>query len=124
MPAAAPRTAAAGPATGAQSPDAARPSRGHAELAAAAAAAAGQTDLNTADAAALEAVNGIGEKLAGVIVRERQARPGGRFHTWDELAAAVKGLVRSVTTRTRDAPGAVLGTCDTAEHASELCAAG
>jgi competence ComEA-like helix-hairpin-helix protein len=49
----------------------------------------GTMDLNAADAASLEAFDGIGPKLAAEIVRDRERR--GAFHSVEELDR-VKGI--------------------------------
>ena len=64
-------------------------------------AAAHATDLNHASAFQLEAINGIGEKMAAEIVAERNAN--GAFQSWDEFKKRVKGVgERNLKTMQKD----------------------
>jgi hypothetical protein len=57
-------------------------------------------NVNTADAGTLSIVPGIGPVLAGRIVEVRQARPGRRFASLDELTQ-VRGIGEKVLARLR-----------------------
>ena len=64
-------------------------------------AAAHATDLNHASAFQLEAINGIGEKMAAEIVAERKAN--GAFQSWDEFKKRIKGVgERNLKTMQKD----------------------
>lgn len=58
-------------------------------LAFAAATAGAAVDVNKADQATLESVNGIGPALSDKILDERMKRP---FRDWDDLLQRVKGV--------------------------------
>jgi competence protein ComEA len=49
-----------------------------------------EVDVNKADAAALDAVAGIGPKMSQAILAERSK--GGPFKDWNDLQARVKGV--------------------------------
>ncbi|MES2299280.1 MAG: helix-hairpin-helix domain-containing protein [Pseudomonadota bacterium] len=49
-----------------------------------------QVDVNKADAAALDGVNGIGPKMSKVIIDERNK--GGEFKDWADLEKRIKGI--------------------------------
>ena len=70
-------------------------------LSALVAAAAHATDLNHASAFQLEAISGIGEKMAADIVAELNAN--GAFQSWDEFKKRVKGVgERNLKTMQKD----------------------
>lgn len=64
-------------------------------------AAAHATDLNHASAFQLEAINGIGEKMAAEIVADRAEH--GAFQSWDEFKKRIKGVgERNLKTMQKD----------------------
>jgi competence protein ComEA len=60
------------------------------------AANAGAVEVNQANLAELEAVKGIGVRLAAKIIDERAHAP---FKDWDDLSARVKGIGRGHAAR-------------------------